>query len=218
MSNYIAIIGDLIDSRKIKNRIEFQENLKDIFITISKKYKNTIVSNFTLTLGDEFQAILNLDHNLFKIVDEIYIQIGHPFRLGIGYGEISTKIDSEMSIGADGEAFWKAREAINYVHGNNYQNRCHIHFIGKNQPFDDLVNSILLLTETIKSSWTQLQLETYSLMIKNNIFTDNFNQQEFAKSINISQSSLSKRLSTSNIKVYLKGRLELNNFMEYYYD
>ena len=39
MKKYIVIIGDLIKSKNIPNRFEFQERLKDIFTGINTKYK-----------------------------------------------------------------------------------------------------------------------------------------------------------------------------------
>jgi len=218
MSKYIAIIGDLINSKQIKDREKFQDQLKKTFQDISDKYKKSFVSKLTLTLGDEFQAILKLDENLLRIIDELYVNINHDFRLGIGYGQISTKIDPKISIGADGEAFWRARKAIEYVHDNNYQDRCNLYFIGFKSEFDKLINANLLLTETIKYEWTSLQRETFELMLQNDIFSENFNQQRFANQIKISESSLSKRLSSSNIKIYIHGRLALNTYMEANYE
>lgn len=217
MKTYIAIIGDLINSRSISDRELFQENLIKTLNEINTKYKKSIVTKFTLTLGDEFQAILNLDHNLMKIIDELFVNIKCPFRMGIGYGEIITKIDPNISIGADGSAYWRARKAIDYVYNNNYQDRCNIYFIGE-QEADSTVNTLFLLTETVKYQWTNLQKETFELMFNDGIYDESFNQQLFAKKINISQSSLSKRLSSGNIKIYLHGRNELMKFMEKNYD
>lgn len=217
MEKYITIIGDLINSKQIKNRNIFQDELNQIFSKINKKYKNSIVSNFTITVGDEFQAILFPGADLLKILDELYITISYNFRLGIGYGEITTKINPKLSIGADGNAFWNAREAIEYIYTNNYKDKCNIYFISKNE-YDSSINTLFLLTETLKKQWTKLQKETFSKMITNNIYNEEFNQQEFANKIGITESSLSKRLTLSNIKIYLKGRKEISKIMEKIYE
>lgn len=218
MSKYIAIIGDLVKSKEIKNRNKFQENLKTIFNQINKKYSKTIVSNFTLTIGDEFQAILKLDNLLMKILDELYVSIPNEFRLGIGYGEITTKIDPKLSIGSDGKAFWNARESIEYVYGNNYGGRCNVYFKGEDEKTDSTINTILMLSETIKTQWTALQKKTFEEMLKQDIFIENFNQQGLANKMNISQSSLSKRLSLGNIKIYLHARNEITKILEENYE
>ena len=218
MTKYIALIGDLIDSKKIKERESFQESLKETFININKEYKSTIASNFTLTIGDEFQALLKVDGKLMQLLDSLYIQIPADFRLGLGYGEITTKIDPSLSIGADGEAFWKARDAIKYVYTNNYNGRCNILFKSHNEGLDSTINSLFILTESLKFQWTDLQKETFAKMLEEGIYSESFNQQEFASKLGISESSLSKRLTASNIKIYLRGRQEITKILEDNYE
>lgn len=218
MTKYIALIGDIIDSKQIKERESFQESLKETFININKEYKSTIASNFTLTIGDEFQALLKVDGKLMQLLDSLYIQIPADFRLGLGYGEITTKIDPSLSIGADGEAFWKARDAIKYVYTNNYNGRSNILFKSHNEGLDSTINSLFTLTESLKFQWTDLQKETFAKMLEEGIYNESFNQQEFANKLGISESSLSKRLTASNIKVYLRGRQEITKILEDNYE
>lgn len=218
MTKYIALIGDIIDSKQIKERESFQESLKETFININKEYKSTIASNFTLTIGDEFQALLKVDGKLMQLLDSLYIQIPADFRLGLGYGEITTKIDPSLSIGADGEAFWKARDAIKYVYTNNYNGRSNILFKSHNEGLDSTINSLFILTESLKFQWTDLQKETFAKMLEEGIYSESFNQQEFASKLGISESSLSKRLTASNIKIYLRGRQEITKILEDNYE
>lgn len=218
MTKYIALIGDIIDSKQIKERESFQESLKETFININKEYKSTIASNFTLTIGDEFQALLKVDGKLMQLLDSLYIQIPADFRLGLGYGEITTKIDPSLSIGADGEAFWKARDAIKYVYTNNYNGRSNILFKSHNEGLDSTINSLFTLTESLKFQWTDLQKETFAKMLEEGIYSESFNQQEFASKLGISESSLSKRLTASNIKIYLRGRQEITKILEDNYE
>ncbi len=63
---YCAIIGDLINSKEIKNRKELQENLKLLLKNINNKY-NCIETDFTITLGDEFQALLIIQYDILKL-------------------------------------------------------------------------------------------------------------------------------------------------------
>lgn len=192
--------------------------MKETFININKEYKSTIASNFTLTIGDEFQALLKVDGKLMQLLDSLYIQIPADFRLGLGYGEITTKIDPSLSIGADGEAFWKARDAIKYVYTNNYNGRSNILFKSHNEGLDSTINSLFILTESLKFQWTDLQKETFAKMLEEGIYSESFNQQEFASKLGISESSLSKRLTASNIKIYLRGRQEITKILEDNYE
>lgn len=132
--------------------------------------------------------------------------ISYPFRVGLGLGGISTAIDSRVSIGADGEAFWHARDAISYVHANDAGGKVNTRLIGLNDGWDDTFNSLLEAADTIKFGWTALQDETFRGMIRRSIYSDSFEQKAFAQAIGISESSLTKRLYAGNIKFYIRLR------------
>ena len=68
---YIALIGDIISSKNIKDRAEAQVKLLNLMKIINKKYKEYLVSPFTVTTGDEFQALLLHNKHIFQIIDEI---------------------------------------------------------------------------------------------------------------------------------------------------
>ena len=55
---YYAIIGDIIDSKTIKDRLSIQNKLTNCLNVINQTYHDEIVANFTITLGDEFQGLL----------------------------------------------------------------------------------------------------------------------------------------------------------------
>ena len=112
-SPYIAIIGDVKNSRNIKERKEFQNKLNEILNEINKIYSDSIASNFTITLGDEFQGLLYSGKNVMNIIQYIKKE-SYPvkIRFGVGIGAITTDIDSNISIGADGPGYYKARDSI----------------------------------------------------------------------------------------------------------
>jgi hypothetical protein len=113
---YIAIIADIKDSKKIINRNEVQKKLKKVLKEINEKYRNDISSKFTITLGDEFQGLLCNGVNTMNIIAEIERRMFPTLiRFGIGIGEITTDINKEMSIGADGSAYYMARSAVEYL-------------------------------------------------------------------------------------------------------
>jgi len=113
MNKVIAIIGDLIRSRQINDRSLFQENLKNTFQDINKKSKVSILSPFTITLGDEFQAVYKNPDRIFYdywcIVEAIYpVKV----RVALGFHELNTKINRLEAIGMDGPAFHEARDGL----------------------------------------------------------------------------------------------------------
>lgn len=211
--SYIAIIGDLIDSKKTAHRAQLQENLIQSFYVINQKYAHIIVSKLTITLGDEFQVLIKPNEQLFQFIDDIQRLINHPIRFGIGYGNISTEINPEMSIGADGSAYWHARAAIEEVASNNYSGNLRQVFIGLGEK-DTTINTILLVTDTLRSSWTRNQLDVFNGLLEEGIYQPVFNQSVLAKKLNLSASALSKRLNAGNIKIYLKAKENLINMIE----
>lgn len=114
---YLALIGDIIQSKQLSQRSEAQERLKTCLKRLNELFKPYIISNFSLTLGDEFQGLMKIDAPIFYLIDLINDEMRDiPMRYGIGVGEILTDINPEISIGADGPAYWYAREAIKFIH------------------------------------------------------------------------------------------------------
>lgn len=110
---YVAMIGDIKESKKIDGRNMVQEKLNHILNHINERYSSDISAKFVITLGDEFQGLLSVNDHLLEIIKYIQREM-YPVRLrfGIGIGEIYTDIFHEAAIGADGPAYYAAREAI----------------------------------------------------------------------------------------------------------
>ena len=113
---YYAIIGDIKRSKKIENRCEIQEKLKKILDNVNSIYNNDISAKFLITLGDEFQGLLEMTASILEIIKYIQREI-YPIKLrfGVGIGNVSTLINHEAAIGADGPAFYAAREMIEFL-------------------------------------------------------------------------------------------------------
>ncbi len=199
----IAIIGDIKDSRSITNRSEVQKKLKVVLDEISEKYNNDISSKFNITLGDEFQGLLCEGANTMKIITEIERKM-HPtkIRFGVGIGEITTDIDKEMSIGADGPGYYKAREAIDYLKENErrkstYSTDIKFETESNNKAFLRLINTILVLLTVIKDSWTDRQREIIWDMLEHQD-----TQAEVANRLNIQQPTVQKSLAIGKYYAY----------------
>ena len=69
-----------------------------------------------MTLGDEFQGLLFNGRKVFDIIPKIKMDI-YPveIRYGIGVGQITTSINTDMALGADGPGFYNARKAIDFL-------------------------------------------------------------------------------------------------------
>ena len=204
---YLALIADVIDSKMVQERFNLQKQLEKALRKMNELFGDYLASCFTLTLGDEFQALLKVDAPVFQIIDSLRSElIPTQLRFGIGLGEIVTAIDPLQSIGADGPAYWNSRAAINLVHQKNDYGNTQIYFSSGNDSKDLLVNALIASGEAIRSGWRGSQEEILLDLLKRFVYSENFSQQDLAQSLDINPSALSKRLKSSSIRVYLRGR------------
>lgn len=204
---YLALIADVIDSKMVQERFDLQKQLEKTLQTMNELFGEFLASSFTLTLGDEFQALLKADAPVFQIIDTLRSELTPTqLRFGIGLGEIITDIDPLQSIGADGPAYWNARGAINLVHQKNDYGNTQIYFLSGKEKQDFFVNALIASGEAIRSGWRGSQEEILLDLLKRCVYSENFSQQDLAQSLEINPSALSKRLKSSSIRVYLRGR------------
>lgn len=201
--NYIAIIGDIKGSKKIDNRNKVQKIMKSLLEDINKKYMDDIYSKFTITLGDEFQGLLCCGANCMKILSEIERKL-HPIkvRIGVGIGGITTEINREISIGADGPGYYKARTAVEYLKKEEKRKQTNpadirIEIDGDYKSLSIMLNTILSLMTAIKESWTDRQREIIWDMMEHQD-----SQLDVAKRLGITQSSVQKGLSNGKYYAY----------------
>jgi hypothetical protein len=200
---YIAVIGDIRQSKKIENRSEVQEKLKQALEDINEKYDNEISSKFIITLGDEFQGLLCSGSNTMDIITEIERKM-HPIkiRFGVGIGAITTDVNKEMSIGADGPGYYKARGAIEFLKENEKKKQTNaadirIEVEGDNQSITIMINTILSLLTVIKDSWSDRQREIIWDMLQHQD-----SQTDAAKRFKIKQPAIQKSLSKGKYYAY----------------
>ena len=204
---YLALIADVIDSKMVQERFDLQKQLENTLQKINELFKDCLASAFTLTLGDEFQALLKVDAPVFQIIDTLRSELTPTqLRFGIGLGEIVTAIDPLQSVGADGPAYWNARAAINFVHQKNDYGNTQIYFSSGKENQDFFVNALIASGEAIRSGWRDSQEEILLNLLKRSVYSESFSQQDLAQSLAINPSALSKRLKSSSIRVYLRGR------------
>ena len=204
---YLALIADVIDSKMVQERFDLQKQLEITLQKINGLFADYLASCFTLTLGDEFQALLKVDAPIFQIIDTLRSELTPTqLRFGIGLGEIVTEIDPLQSIGADGPAYWNARAAINFVHQKNDYGSTQIYFSSGKENQDFFVNALIASGEAIRSGWRDSQEEILLNLLKRSVYSESFSQQDLAQSLAINPSALSKRLKSSSIRVYLRGR------------
>ena len=113
----IVVIADLVASRHVPQRTVFQRKLARVLAKASREAE-ALASPFTLTLGDEFQAVYRGANTLFADVCGLMAEI-HPVRarFALGVGELTTRINPEQALGMDGPVFHQARAALKAIAG-----------------------------------------------------------------------------------------------------
>ena len=212
---YIAIIGDMKMSRKMEERKEVQVRLSDVLLRINETYKQDIVSKFTITLGDEFQGLLANGINVLRIIKELEREMFPvQFRFGIGIGAITTDINYEMSIGADGPGYYFARKAIDHLKNNEQKSKTpasniRIEADQKESEIWDLMNVIFSLINVIETEWSDRQREFIYEMEGNG-----GSQSECAARLNVTQSSLQRGLINANYYAYKNAIRKISNILK----
>jgi len=213
-NQYIAIIGDIKKSKQLDDRKKIQIQLQKILNDINIKYTKDIASKFMITLGDEFQGLLGCGENVMSIISEIETKI-YPvkIRYGVGIGEMTTDINPDLPLGADGPAYYNARDAIEYLKNNEKKSKASqanimIMADGESNPTVKLLNTVLSLETVIKSKWTDRQREIIHEYIKNDD-----NQIKAAEGLSITQSSVQKSLSKANYYTYKEAMDIVSNVL-----
>ncbi len=200
MAKKIALIGDIVSSQKIKNRAEIQKKLKALFKNINAK-SGSIESPYTITLGDEFQAVYKNPESLFKNIWEILLAVyPEKIRFSIGIGELSTPINKKQAIGMDGPAFYSARNGLEEIKQTSYT----INISGDKIPNENLLRQSLYLISFLSHGWKKTRLQIIKLMY------DGLTVKKIAKKIKISDKAVYKNINAGalNVVINLTNEIE----------
>lgn len=196
---YIAIIGDIVDSKKIQDRGKVQVRLQDTLSAVNMLYNNSIASNFIITLGDEFQGLLKNGEDTMKILEQIeYEMYPVKIRFGIGIGEITTEINPKMSLGADGPAYYNARQMIEELKLIKNKTSEYDIKLKSEKDCDILINVIFSLLYALKKHWTDRQREVVHASYYYTV-----RQSRIAEMFNMTQPTIQLILKRAN---YIKYR------------
>jgi hypothetical protein len=180
----IVLIGDIVSSKRIKNRKEIQKKLQTLFKSFNKNNKE-IISPFTITLGDEFQSVFSKADNVFKYLWEILFTI-YPVkvRFSFGIGDITTSINTLQAIGMDGPAFYNAREGLNELKQSAFL----FNIVHSDQKKIMLIKQNLFLLSHLSAGWKESRFKILSLLY------DDLPVYQIAKKMKISDKALYKNI------------------------
>lgn len=206
--NYIAIIGNIIHSKQVSQRSSTIEGLKQQLHSINYSFSQNLASPFTLTKGDEFQALCKPNPHIFLMIDQIQLAFRDQLEIkfGIGLGKILTVIDPKQSIGVDGPAYWEAQKAIKVIQDKDDYGSSLVAFSSEYKQIDRVINPLLTSSDFIKATWNSSQTDLFEFLISNKVYQEEFKQKPIAEKMKLSQSAFTKRLKSSGIKLYFRNR------------
>ncbi len=153
----ITLIGDLRASRQVEDRRHLQNRLQHTLERLNRQHPH-LLSPFTITLGDEFQAVYARADRLFR--DLWFIRAGiypHQVRFAVGIGPLDTPINPRQAIGMDGPAFHHARTAMEQLKRSEY----FLALAGEQLPYLELANQSLRLMSHQSRHWNENRLKIF---------------------------------------------------------
>jgi hypothetical protein len=186
---YIVLIADIESSRTVVNRNELQSTLKNCLAELNHTREN-LISPYTLTLGDEFQAVFASAGRVFIDAVEILAAI-HPqvARFSLGIGTITTAINTHAALEMDGPAFYAARDGMSILK----KNRGLFRVSGIDSPSVDMLNASLSLLASEIRKWKPIRLQTMALLNRG------LTVKEIARELDMSDKGIYKTIADGNL-------------------
>lgn len=187
----IVLIGDIVSSRKIAKREEAQKKLQRYFNLLNQRHK-TLISPFTITLGDEFQALYKNSSDIFRDIWEI-LMVLYPVkvRFSIGIGELSTPVNKKQSIGMDGPAFYNARKGLIELKKTS----CLINIITDTNLTDELAKHSLFLISQLAGKWKPTRLKILVMLYEGK------SVKEISGKLKISDKAVYKNIDSGSLNL-----------------
>jgi hypothetical protein len=155
----IALVGDVVASREIHDRVAFHDTLLTTLNELSQR-NDDILSPYTL-IGDEIQAVYSGADALFSDAVSILSAI-HPerMRFSFGLGTLVTAINPLQATEMDGPAFHNARDGVDELKEAGYL----FNVLGEDIGRHSLVQHILFLISHNMDRWNRNRLRTLAML------------------------------------------------------
>jgi hypothetical protein len=147
------------------------------------------LSEYAITAWDEFEGILSRTKSLPAVILDLRRHF-HPFELwmGIGIGQLTEPYKKPVNVFAGGEAFERAREAMNELKAKRSKTEVLTSFVTGNDTFDLIANTVYHLHDTLFEGTSAKQWQTINAYMETN------RQDLTAKKLRLNESTVSRNL------------------------
>ncbi len=186
----ITLIGDLVSSRRIQNRAAFDAVLVQRLDVLSKKNLYCL-SPYTLTIGDEIQAVFSrADKVLSDAVSILAVLYPERMRFSVSVGSLSKPINPERAIGMDGPAFYAARDGIEVLKKSGYL----FSLAGEQVPKVKLIQHTLNILSGVMQTWNQTRWQTLERLMAG------YSVKEIAAEISVTDKAIYKTIQAADLE------------------
>ncbi len=150
---YVALIGNVVESGAIEDRIAFQTRLRSSLAELNEFHRSALAGDLALLRGDEIQALFQHPEVSVDIVVALE-ELLHPHQLfyGLGRGELTTGRLPETAQ-MDGVCFQNARNA--WLEARRRRNWLVAR--GFDATTDEALTAMFRLMQGIRRRWTARQ-------------------------------------------------------------
>lgn len=203
-----VLLGDVVSSRQITDRDQFQSRLAELCSMINTEYANDIYAPFKGLKGlDEIGGVLKDISNAFNIIILISETL-YPckMRCSLVYDFVDTALDSGDVAKMDGPAFHRASKAILELKETELLTRIAVEDEVLDKILEGEINLILLFREARTPKQRKI-IKEYEL-IKNQI--------KVSETLGLSQQHVSMTLKRTRWKMLKDLEEELNRSLHSY--
>jgi hypothetical protein len=170
-----------------------QQTFTRLIVSLNRDYRKTIASRFVITLGDEFQGLLNSARTIPDLLWRLEEDLPQrQFRIGVGLGTLDTPLQN-YAINIDGPALHTARAAIEHAKKTKTLGGI---FRGFGE-LDGILTGIGSVLWFQRSRWTKSQRNIASLLRKG------MSQTEVADKLRIKRQVVSRQVLASGCNPYI---------------
>ena len=209
MKDYFVLMADIVDSRK-SNQNKLMSNFKTVVSETNYENNELMLSPMTITLGDEFQGIVNDAKAAVKLIFSIeekiiHLNAGFKLRFVLVEGKIDTPINKTIAYEMLGDGLTQAREALAIHKSSNIR----YYFNLKNKTKSEALVNSMFLYQSIIDDWKISK--DYDLITK---FLKLRDYKVVAEQLGKTRSQIWKREKSLKIEEYFSAKSLINYISE----
>jgi hypothetical protein len=196
---YVGVIADMVASRELSppDRSRVQERFTELIETLNDQYSGKLAAKFVITLGDEFQGLLNDPEVIPQFVWLLEQRFTvRKLRVGFGYGQIHTAL-REYAINVDGPALHNARFSIEAAKRGSLNGGV---FTGFGATLDPALNGFARALEHQRATWPRRQRQVVERL------NTGLKGIEVAEELGITKQAVSRYAALAGWEAYVEAQ------------